>query len=293
LVTGAIDASDKIAAIRQLEQMNLVPVSLTGVVSQDNGKRSVATSYYHLFGLPTIVIALIALALPFFSLSCERQKVVSMTGYNLLSSSIESPSPVTEPSQKQAEESSDFLILMMTVILSAAVVSGISLYLVFTQNRKAVIIGLAAASVGILICCYVGYSVAVDSEREIKANQAQMSIEPAKTPESFEELGNALGEAIGKGMTSAMDITVSMDSGFYLLLFAFLLGISGIVLPYIFRASVARSQVVTGSILGIFLLFCMTIMIAMVVVKSTDQARFASLDELRNSPLMKGDPPNF
>jgi len=272
--TGTLDALDKLSGVKQIEEMGLFPVSLAETAIRNSGSQVSHVQRFHLCGAPVVAIVFLAFLLPFLSVSCERNKVLSITGYKAISLSFEQFMTSGEAREVDANVPARLLCPLLVLLISSAVLSTVNLALSRKQSRRLVMCGVLFAGIGLSDCALLGYMVGHESEEEIKVAAAR--------DDGVSENGTrGQANALGMGILSEIDVTFSMDCGYYLAVFSFLLGLGGVGVPYFLRPTPGGINVfgvsMTGGVLGVFMLFALF----MAMAEWRIPARYASESELR------------
>ncbi len=189
----------------------------------------------HLIGSPTIILLLLALALPFLSVSCNNNKLISTTGYKLLTT-FSDEMAVYENTLPADEMNALYFFSITFICIFGLSVSVACTILALRSHAGLLRGGVFLAVCGILTILALGYYFGVKAEGDIKSQQVS----------SLEESEG--WEAIGAAVAASIDISLNMDSGFYLLLAGMLLGLSGLVIPALFSPPLQTNKVVGGSI---------------------------------------------
>lgn len=195
-------------------------------------------SKFHLAGLSTIAVLLLAFFLPFTSISCNNEKLLSLNGYGLLQESFAGGEDTAVAEFTSNSESVLTVVILVGVIVLAAAVAILSCTASAKRNRASVVWGCALAVVGLLLLLSLGYMYGVHSEGRLKAEQAKS----LHDSDGWEDLGAAFA--------ASMDIRISMDAGYYLSLVAFLAGILAFLLPYALHPPISAGDIAWASAAG-------------------------------------------
>jgi hypothetical protein len=221
----------------------------------------------HLIGSPTILVIILALALPFLSVSCNGQKLMSATGFKLLTS-------LSEDSAKYGESLPSeygniwFLVAITIVGITGIIATASCIILAIRRNRKLLWFSVGACILGIIAILLLGYYFGVRVEGEIKANQAST----LDTSDGW--------EALGAAMAASLDISTDMDAGYYLLISALVLGLTGLLVPGIFTKPINSGKIVGGSIAGSAFSLALIYSVAMCLNSLAKPARYNNPEEM-------------
>jgi DNA-directed RNA polymerase subunit RPC12/RpoP len=110
---------------------------------------SAAGNRLHLIGSPTILVILLALALPFLSVSCSNQKFISSSGYKLLANISLDSAKYSE--SFPTEHGNACFVATIAIVAIAGVMTTVScILLAFRRNRNLLRINIALSVIGIL-----------------------------------------------------------------------------------------------------------------------------------------------
>lgn len=221
----------------------------------------------HLIGAPTILVILLALTLPFLSVSCSNQKLVSSSGYKLLANISHDSATYSE--SFPTEHGNAWFVAAVAIVAVAGVMTTVScILLAFRRNRNLLRISIALSVIGILATLALGYYFGVRAEGEIKANQSS-AIEDSEG-----------WEALGAAMAASLNISINMDAGYYLLIAALVLGLTGLLVPAILQKPLNTGRIVGGSITGSVLGLVLIYSISMCLNTLAKPARYSSPEEM-------------
>ena len=243
----------------------VIPPRITAHVHKD--RPSVASNMLHLIGSPTILVIILALALPFLSVSCNGQKLMSATGFKLLTSLSEDSAKYGE--SLPSEYGNIWFLVAITIVGITGIISTVScIILAIRRNRSLLWFSVGASIIGIIAILSLGYYFGVRVEGEIKANQASS----LDTSDGWESLGAA--------MAASLDISTDMDAGYYLIFSALVLGLTGLLVPSIFTKPINSGKIVGGSIAGSVFSIALIYSVAMCLNSLAKPARYKSPEEM-------------
>lgn len=221
--------------------------------SRSNAEADQAQNF-HWLGAPMILLVLLALALPLINISCNQQKIISMSGYAVFSGSEQTPSAEMAANVPIGGGETWMKVCIIAIILLAFGGSVVAVMMAAGDREALNKIGLAACGLGLLLTLFLGYAFGIRGENQIKAGQAQGLQELQR---SMPAQQGAEAAAFGTMMAASMQIAIGMDAGYYLLLLAFLLGIAGHLLSQQDGSSIKTAAIALGIPLCIiiFLLF--------------------------------------
>ena len=228
---------------------------------------SAAGNMLHLIGSPTILVIILALVLPFLSISCNSQKFMAASGFKLLTSLSEDSAKYDE--SLPFEYGNTWFLASVTIVGITGFLATVScVILAFRRNRNLLWFSVGASILGIIAILSLGYYFGVGIEGKIKANQASA----LDTSDGW--------EALGAAMAASLDISTDMDAGYYLIIAALVMGLTGLLVPGILSKPINSGKIVGGAITGSVLVLALIYSIAMCLSSLAKPARYNNPEEM-------------
>ncbi len=252
--------------------------------SRSNAEADQAQNF-HWLGAPMILLVLLALALPLINISCNQQKIISISGYAVFSGSEQTPSAEMAANVPIGGGETWMKVCIIAIILLALGGSVVAVMMTAGDREALNKIGLAACGLGLLLTLFLGYAFGIRGENQIKAGQAQGLQELQR---SMPAQQGAEAAAFGTMMAASMQIAIGMDAGYYLLLLAFLLGIAGHLLSQQDGSSIKTAAIALGIPLCIIIFLLFKNLTTPAQIKGTKD-----LEQMFNSFQMPQSPGSF
>lgn len=192
----------------------------------------------HLFGLSTVGIVILSFLLPWVSVSCNSQKLISTTGYTILAETFHRQASSMTSDVSLPVQQGWLCAGLISLLVIGCVILVLSLWATSRRSRTVISLGVGCAILAILVWLTIGYAYGVRAEETIKAEQARS----LRNSDGWEALGAAIG--------ASLNFSVDMDAGYYLGLVAFLIAIAAFVVPYHLTAKRTTRNVAVAATVG-------------------------------------------
>jgi len=256
--------------------MSSTPPSGPGSTSQNvDQKRSKLAQKFHLFGSPVVVLVLFALALPFISVSCHNQKILTISGYQLFSQSRQGSAEMT--GKFSIESAIGLKIAIALIIFSALGISTFAVVSVTNYRPWYIWTGMVLCLLGLLITLWFGDTYGIRAEKEINARQAQ-AVQDSQARASQGAQGKEL-----KAMAASLKISVDMDAGYYLILAAFILGLGAFSIPFLFsKRPLTKPNIVAGAVMSFLIGLLLVLTLFLFFKERANPAKSDNIDKMGN-----------
>ncbi len=237
----------------------------------------------YVWASPTALVLLLALFLPFISISCNDSKLVRASVYGMMTEDnhiqdIADPKPIAEQTGSEVADDTgpgaSWLpgLLMIVIGLCGLAVSGVSLSMLSAPRNVAYKLGLWFSLTGLCATFALGAYCGVYLESFMHRGVMHEAA----------GAGDSMEQAFAASLMSSMRITVNMESAYYLILAVFIFAIACFVVHKMWR-SPARNDQIRDTVVGVGLGVMIAVFVVMTFTTLLKTAQFSSFKDMEIS----------